>query len=160
MSSLFQSSSYAALHCNLPVLITDHYTSLRWVYQSTRRISLFPVSVAANKKLSLSKSYSQGTSRPILHQLSLLVSHWLWPFDCWVVRTVFFLCPCHWHRIWILYVVRLGMSVQESPNLGSHSVTYSWHPLRKEFTYAISCDILAIQLTFDLMWHLLKFFNF
>ena len=51
------------------------------------------------------------------------------------------------------------MSVQKSPNLGSHSA-YSWYPLRKEFTYTISCDILAIQLTFDLMWYLLKFFKF
>ena len=29
-----------------------------------------------------------------------------------------------------------------------------------EFTYTISCDILAIQLTFDLMWYLLKIFKF
>ena len=50
MSSFFHSSSYVALHCNLLVLITDHYTSLWWVYQSTRWISLFPVFVAANKK--------------------------------------------------------------------------------------------------------------
>ena len=50
MSSFFHSSSNVALHCNLLVLITDHYTSLWWVYQSTRWISLFPVSVAANKK--------------------------------------------------------------------------------------------------------------
>ena len=42
------------------------------------------------EKLSLSNWYSQGTSRPILHQLSLLVSRWLWPFHCWVVRTFFF----------------------------------------------------------------------
>ena len=91
LSSFFHNSSNAASHCNLPVLITDHYTSLRWVYQSTRRISLFPVSVAAkNKKMSLSNSYSQGTLKPILHQLSLLVSCWLWPFDCCIVRTFFF----------------------------------------------------------------------
>ena len=50
MSSFFHSSSNAALHCNLPVLITGHYTSLWWFYQSTRSISLFLVSVAANKK--------------------------------------------------------------------------------------------------------------
>ena len=50
MSSFFHSSSNAALHSNMSVLITGRYTSLWWVYHSTHSISLLPVSVAANKK--------------------------------------------------------------------------------------------------------------
>ena len=95
LSSFFHNSSNAASHCNLPVLITDHYTSLRWVYQSTRRISLFPVSVAAkNKKCHFqththkepqSQFYTNSLySFPVDSDLSIVVS-----------SERFFFGPCH-----------------------------------------------------------------
>ena len=146
MSSFFHSSSNVALHCNLLVLSTDHYTSLWWVYQSTRWISLFPVSVTANKKnchfQTDTHKEPQGQfytnslySFPVDYDLSIVESSerffgsFILLGSAWVYKSLPILVP-----------------------------TQS-HTLRKEFTTTISCDILAIQLTFDLMWYLWKFFK-
>ena len=146
MSSFFHSSSNAALHSNMPVLITGRYTSLWWVYHSTHSISLLPVSVAANKKNCHFQTDThmepQGQfytnslySFPVDYDLSIVESSerffgsFILLGSAWVYKSLPILVP-----------------------------TQS-HTLRKEFTTTISCDILAIQLTFDLMWYLCKFYK-
>ena len=108
MSSFFHSSSNVALHCNLLVLITAHYTSLWWVYQSTRWISLFPVFVAANKKNCHFQTDTHQEPQGQFYTNSLYSFPVDYDFSIVESSERVLFCPFHWHRIWILYIVRFG----------------------------------------------------